>query len=130
VTFTDTDLNNSKRPPNIKEKDTPSWLQDLVSTIYYVRIQPLNEGDVIPVPICDGGEVYNIEVVAGKRDELKTRIGRFKAVQLNAKVFDGRYIKRSGEMLVWVTDDDARIPLRAKVKTSGYTITAELKRMP
>ncbi|HSB10882.1 MAG TPA: DUF3108 domain-containing protein [Blastocatellia bacterium] len=130
VTFFDRDLTTEKSEPKVKEKPSPSWTQDLLSTIYYVRTQPLKEGDVVAIPVSDGGEVYNIEVVAGKREEVKTGLGKFKTVQLNAKVFDGRYIKRSGEMLVWVSDDETRIPLRAKVKTSGYTITAELKRLP
>jgi hypothetical protein len=82
------------------------------------------------MPISDGGEVYNIEVIAGKREEIKTAAGRFKAIQLNAKVFDGRYIRRSGELLVWLTDDAQRIPVRARIKTSGTTIIVDLKRMP
>lgn len=130
VTYTDRDLANVKSAPKVKEKPSPSWIQDLLSAIYFVRTQPLKEGDVIPVPISDGGEVYNIEVIAGKREEIKTRFGEVKAIQLNAKVFDGRYIKRSGEMLVWVTDDPTRIPVRARIKTSGATITVDLKRMP
>jgi hypothetical protein len=130
VTFTDRDLANKKSEPKVKERPSPSWVQDLLSTIYYVRTQPLKEGEVVPVPISDGGEVYNIEVVAGKRVEVKTIAGRFKAIQLNAKVFDGRYIKRSGEMLVWLTDDQRRIPIRAKIKFSGSTVTVDLKRMP
>lgn len=130
ITYTDHDLANSKSAPKVKEKSSPPWIQDLLSVIYFVRTQPLKEGDVIPVPISDGGEVYNIEVIAGKREEIKTRSGKVKAIQLNAKVFDGRYIKRSGEMLVWVTDDPARTPVRARVKTSGATITVDLKRMP
>jgi hypothetical protein len=130
VTYTDRDLVRAKSEPRVKEQPSPSWVQDLLSAIYFVRTQPLKEGDVVPVPISDGGEVYNIEVVAGKPLEVKTVAGKFKAIQLNAKVFDGRYIKRSGEMLVWVTDDALRIPVRAKIKTSGATITVELKRMP
>lgn len=130
VTYTDRDLTKQKSEPRVKEKPSPSWVQDLLSCIYFVRTQPLNAGDVIPVPISDGGEVYNIEVIAGKREEIKTAAGRFKAIQLNAKVFDGRYIRRSGEMLVWVTDDSQRIPVRARVKTSGTTVTVDLKRMP
>lgn len=130
VTYTDRDLTKEKSEPKVKERPSPSWVQDLLSSIYFVRTQPLKEGDVIPVPVSDGGEVYNIQVVAGKREEIKTYAGKFKAIQLNAKVFDGRYIKRSGEMLVWVTDDAIRVPVRAKVKASGYTITVELKRMP
>ena len=130
VTFSDRDLANAKTAPKVKEKSSPLWVQDLVSTIYFVRTQPLKEGDVIAVPISDGGEVYNIEVIAGKRDEIKTGLGKFKTIQLNAKVFDGRYLKRSGEMLVWVTDDSNKVPLRARIKTSGSTISVDLKKMP
>jgi hypothetical protein len=130
VTYIDRDLANGKSEPKVKEKSSPPWIQDLLSTIYFVRTQRLKEGDVIPVPISDGGELYNIEVIAGKREEIKTGAGKFNAIQLDAKVFDGRYIKRSGEMLVWLTDDQTRIPIRARIKTSGATITVDLKRMP
>lgn len=130
VIYTDRDLVHEKSEPKPKEKPSPSWIQDLLSTIYFVRTQPLKEGDVVPVPISDGGEVYNIEVVAGKPQEVKTAAGKFNAVQLTAKVFDGRYVKRSGEMLVWVSADAMRIPVRARIKTSGATITVDLKRMP
>jgi hypothetical protein len=130
VTYIDRDLANGKSEPKVKEKASPPWIQDLLSTIYFVRTQRLNEGDVIPVPISDGGELYNIEVIAGKREEIKTGAGKFSAIQLNAKVFDGRYIKRSGEMLVWLTDDQMRIPVRARIKTSGATITVDLRRTP
>src|SRR6185295_16110180 len=118
VTFTDRDLATEKSEPRTNEKPSPSWIQDVLSAIYYVRTQPLKEGGVIPIPISDGGETYNIEVVAGKREELKVASAKIKAIQLNAKVFDGRYLKRSGEMLVWITDDDRRVPVRARVKTS------------
>jgi hypothetical protein len=130
VTYTDRDLANLKSQPKIKEKPSPSWVQDLLSAIYFVRTRSLKEGEVTAVPISDGGEVYNIEVVAGRREPITTRAGKFNAIQLTAKVFDGRYIKRSGEMLVWVTDNEARVPVRARVKTSGATITVDLKRMP
>ena len=130
VTYSDRDLANPKSAPKVKEKPSPKWIQDLLSVIYFVRAQPLKEGDVIPVPISDGGEVYNIQVIAGKREELKNGGVAFRTIQLNARVFDGNYIKRSGEMLVWVTDDAARIPLRARIKTSGATITVDLKRKP
>jgi hypothetical protein len=130
VTYTDRDLANSKNTPKVKEKASPRWIQDLLSTIYFVRAQPLREGDVIAVPISDAGEVYNIEVIAGKREEIKTGGKKYTVIQLNAKVFGGRYIKRSGEMLVWVSDDLSRIPVRARVKTSGATITVDLKQTP
>lgn len=129
ITYTDRDLANPRSEPRVKEKASPSWVQDLLSAIYFVRTQPLKDGDVLAVPVSDAGEVYNIEVVVDKREEIKSGAGKFKAIRLNARVFDGRYIRRSGEMLVWLTDDARRIPLRARIKTSGTTITVDLKRM-
>src|SRR5258707_5509956 len=49
----------------------------------------------------------------------------FPYTTLFRSVFDGRYVRRSGEMLVWVTDDPARIPVRARIKSSGATVTVE-----
>lgn len=128
ITYTDRDLTNSKSVPKVKEKPSPTWIQDLLSVIYFVRTQPLKDGDVIEIPISDAGEVYTIQVITDKREEIKSAGTKVKTIVLNAKVFDGRYIRRSGEMLVWVTDDSTRTPLRAKVKTSGSTFTVELKR--
>ena len=129
VTFTERDLANEKAEPKVKEAASPSWIQDLLSACYFVRTQKLDAGEVIKVPISDLGEVFNIEVVVAGREEVKVDAGRFKAIKLNAKIFDGRYIKRSGEMFVWFSDDARRIPVRAKIKTSGSTITIDLKQI-
>jgi hypothetical protein len=129
VTFTERDLVNTKAEPKTKQAPSPAWVQDMISACYFVRTQKLQDGEAIPIPISDGGAVYHIEVLVEKREEVKVEAGKFKAIRLNAKVFDGRYIKRSGEMFIWVSDDDKRIPVKAKIKTSGATITIELKRI-
>lgn len=129
VTYTERNLADTGVEPKIKEALAPAWIQDMLSATYFVRTQPLKEGDAIPIPISDIGEVYQIEVIVEKREEVKVDAGKFKAIRLNAKVFDGRYIRRSGEMLLWLSDDARRIPVRARIKTSGATITVDLKRI-
>ena len=94
----------------------------------YVKAQESAAVCVVEVALSFAGRTIQ-RTVTGKSEEIKTSSGKVKAIPLNAKVFDGRYLKRSGEMLVWVTDDPARVPLRAKIKTSGATITVELKRV-
>jgi Protein of unknown function (DUF3108) len=127
VTFTERNLADKKSEPKTKEAPSPAWIQDMLSATYFVRTQPLNEGDVIEIPISDAGEVYHIEVVSEKREPVQVDAGKFNAVRLNAKVFDGRFIRRSGEMLLWISDDARRIPVRARIKTSGATVTVDLK---
>ena len=130
VTYTDRDLANTAARPTVKEAASPTWIQDLLSAIYYLRLANIKEGNVVPIPISDGGAVYNVElVVLGKKEEITVGAGKFKTVLLDAKIFDGRYIKRSGEMKLWVSDDARHIPIRAKVKTSGVTITISLKQL-
>lgn len=127
VTYIDKDLSKGAGEAKVKEASSPSWIQDILSATYFVRTQRLNQGDVIQVPISDAGVVYNIEVVVVKREEVKVGAGKFKTVMLDAKVFDGRYVKRTGQMFIWVTDDEKRTPVRAKIKTSGANVTIDLK---
>lgn len=127
VTYTERDLANPNSLPRVKEATTPVWVQDVLSALYFVRTQKLDEGGLIAIPVSDGGDLYNIEVIVGKREELKLGLGKFKTVQLNAKVFDGRFLKRSGEMLVWMSDAPQRLIVRVRIKTSGATVTADLK---
>jgi hypothetical protein len=129
VTYTERDLANQQAEPRVKQAPSPSWVQDMLSTCYFVRTQRLSAGDVIRVPISDGGEVFNIEVEVAGREEIKSDAGKFKTIKLNAKIFDGRYLRRSGEMYVWMSDDARRIPVRAKIKTSGATVTVDLKQI-
>jgi hypothetical protein len=129
VTYTERDLSDTKAQPKVKEAGSPAWTQDVLSAMYFIRAQKLHEGDVIAIPISDAGDVYNIEVVVGKREELKLDLGKFIAARLDARVFDGRFIKRSGEMALWVSDDPKRFIVRVRIKTSGVTVTVDLKRV-
>ena len=126
VTYTERDLVNKKTPAKVKEAESPPWVQDFLSAIYLVRTQHFKEGETIVVPISDAGQVYNVEVVAGKRSEMKVDAGKFKAVEVEAKIFDGRFINKKGQLIVWLSDDERRLPIRARLKISGATVTIQL----
>jgi len=131
VIFTARDLANAKANPRTKEVPCTSSIQDLLSVIYFVRTLPLRDGDVIPITMYDAGEMFEkVEVAVGNREEIKTDAGRFKTVKLIARVFDGRFFKRPGDLVVWLTDDARRLPIRARARTSGVTVTADLKKVP
>ena len=129
VTYIDRDLTNESAEPKIEEGVSPQWVLDLLSACYFVRIPKLKEGEKISIPVSDGGKTYNIEVLVGKREEVKIEGRKFKAFRLDVKAFDGRFVRRSGEMFMWITDDSLHLPVRAKIKTSGATVTIDLKEM-
>jgi len=130
VTYMQRDLASSSAEAKVKEAPSPAWVQDILSAIYFMRTQEMKEGGAILVPISDEGNTYNVEVKVGPREEVKVDAGKFTAVQLDAKIFGGKFIRRNGELLIWVTDDARRIPVKARIKVSGFTVYVELKKVP
>ncbi len=130
VIYTEKNLLNKTAPPKVKEADSPAWVLDVLSAIYYLRALKFDQGKTIPVPLSEGGKVYDVEVTVLGREEVKVAAGKFRAVKLDVKAFDGRYTRRKGEMKMWITDDELRLPVRAKIKSSGATVTIDLKRLP
>jgi hypothetical protein len=129
VTYTFRDLANQSVEPKILEAACPNWVQDIISAIYFIRTQELKEGAVIPVPITDYGQNFVIDVIIGKREEVKVDAGKFKTIKVETKAFSGRLIKKSGELFLWFSDDARRLPVKARVKVSGTTINIELKKI-
>ena len=126
VTYIFRDLVNKAAEPKVKESESPAWVQDILSAIYFVRTQDLTEGNVIPIPITDAGQNYQIEVIVGKREEVKVEAGKFQTVKMETRAFNGKLVRKSGELFVWISDDERRLPVKAKIKVSGTTVNVEL----
>jgi hypothetical protein len=129
VTYTFRDLANKTATPKVVESECPNWVQDIISAIYFLRTQEFKQGTVIPIPITDHGQNYVIDAVIGKREEIKVGAGKFQTFKVETKAFSGRLVKRSGELFLWFSDDERRLPVKARVKVSGTTVNIELKKI-
>jgi hypothetical protein len=116
-------------PASVKTGPSPRWVLDLLSAVYFIRTQELKYGSTITIPLTDVGQIYQIDVVSVKAEEVEVEAGKFKSIQLDLKIFDGKYIKRSGQLLVWLSDDGRRLPVRARLKSSGTTVNITLARL-
>jgi len=127
VKFTANDLNNKQAPPKEKAAVRENGMLDLLSAIYFVRLQKLKEGQLIRFPVNDDGTNYWFDIVVGKHEKLKTECGKVKTIKLEPKLFGpGQLISRQGEMTMWVTDDNKHIPLKVVAKTASGTVNAKL----
>jgi len=125
VSYSESDRKNASAA-KAKTVSSPRWILDLLSAVYFMRTLDIKEGKTITLPITDVGQVYMIDAVPGRREEIQVEAGRFKSIQLDLRIFDGKYIKRSGELIIWLSDDARRVPLRAKLKSSGTTVNITL----
>jgi len=128
LSYSETDR-NKRGVITAKTGGCPRWILDLLSAVYFVRTKDLKEGNTITLPVTDVGQVYMIDVVPGKREEVVVEAGKFRSVQLDLKIFDGKYIRRSGQLLVWLSDDAKRLPVKARLKSSGTTVNITLARL-
>jgi Protein of unknown function (DUF3108) len=105
----------------------PAGTQDLISCLYYVRNQlPMKPGASLMMNIHHDKKNRQIEVRVEKIEMLEGIWGRAETAQvLVVMPFKGIFINK-GNIRVWFTTDERRIPVRMKAKVIIGAIVADL----
>jgi hypothetical protein len=129
VEWTERDPNNQGQTPRVVTAALEGPTQDIVSAIYFLRTLPLTPGQTFDIAISDSGRVYHVpaQVVAEKK-KLKSVIGKVSVVRVDVGLFgEGRPIEGKGKMSLWVTNDDRRIPVKARLSHEMGQLDIHLK---
>ena len=128
VTYVETDPQEPMRPPRKIASDIEDQTQDVVSGIYALRILPLAVGKKFALTVSDSGLVYNVPVRVTARELQKTAIGRVWCFRVEPDIFGpGRMIEDKGTMVIWITDDARRIPVRSRIDIDFGKVEIRLK---
>ena len=105
----------------------PSGTQDAISCLYYARsMLPLKAGAALAVNVHHDKKNYKLEVRVEAVETVKGPWGKREAARvLVVMPFQGIFLNE-GNVRVWITTDDRRIPLRMKAKVVIGSITADL----
>jgi hypothetical protein len=103
-------------------------LWDVISGFYYLRRQPLEIGTSVYISMFDSNKIHNAEVKVLRRDMVELEDGQKIATIIVEPILksDGLF-QKTGEMLVWLTDDERRMPVRMEAKIKIGWVTAKLK---
>jgi len=131
MSWTQKDPNNPTREPRQIITEFSGQLQDVLSAIYFIRTQPLEVGKSFEVFIGDGGRVYRTPVQVTEKKRMKTILGRVDVVRIEPELFGPERLidNEKGQLTLWVTNDNRRIPVSAKLKTDYGTFDIKLKRI-
>jgi hypothetical protein len=130
VVWTEIDPNNPSRQPRILSSHFTGQVQDVLSVIYYLRTQPLEVGRSFEVSISDSGRVYQVPVRVVEKKRLKTLLGQINCLRVDPGLFGAvGMIGTEGQLSIWLTDDDRRIPVSARIKTEYGTFNIKLKKV-
>ena len=99
---------------------------DTLSSFFYFRSVPLQVGASYYIDIFDCKKLWNTEVQVLRREVIETPLGRFRTVVIKPLLSSEGIFARTGDMFIWLTDDDRRIPVLMKSKVKVGSITATL----
>ncbi len=99
---------------------------DSLSCFYFARLQEPEIGKSYYVDVFDGKRLHNTEVKVLRREELKTDLGTFKTILIMPMLKTNGIFSKTGDLYIWLTDDERHLPVKMKSKVKIGSITAKL----
>jgi hypothetical protein len=95
----------------------PENVQDIISAIYYARtidVKNAYVGQVFPIQIYLDGEIFSLGIKYLGKEKIKTDLGTINALKIHPQVVSSRVFKDENALLLWVSDDENKVPLKVK----------------
>ena len=108
----------------------PRFVHDILSAFYYVRsldLKQYHKGDKITLENFYDGKVHPLDVMVRGRQQIEVGAGTFNCVVVEPLVVAGGLFKSEGSIVVWLSDDDNKIPVKMSSKVLIGSISAELQ---
>jgi hypothetical protein len=110
--------------------DTPRYVHDIMSAFYYVRALDLagkKAGDLLELKNFYKDKTHDLVVRVLGRQELEVEAGTFRTIVVEPLVREGGLFKSEGRIVVWLTDDERKIPVRVNSPVVIGSIDVELR---
>lgn len=113
-----------------KQFDVPVGVQDMISAFYYARTFDFSDAkpnQVYEMHIFIDNELWPLRIRYLKKERIKVDKGTYDCMVFVPVVQEGRIFKKEEDMMVWVTDDENKIPIQAKSKIRVGSVTMEIR---
>lgn len=109
--------------------EIPPNVNDIVSTFYYARTldySNLEVGDRFKLHNFYKKKVYPLDVIYKGKETVEVEAGTFDCIMVEPVIVEGGLFKTEGRIIIWLTDDELKIPVKVKTKILIGSIDAEL----
>ena len=107
----------------------PANVFDVLSAFYYIRTQPLQVGKSLLLNSHSQKKVYDLEVKVHRKEILEVGAGTFHTLVVEPLLKGEGVFKQKGRLLIWLTDDELKIPVQMTSAVAIGHITSELMRI-
>jgi len=114
-----------------KKKEIPvaPYVQDVLSAYYYVRTKDLMIGYSLILDVNNNGKNYKLKVKILKKERISTPAGKFDTILIEPILIEGKSLKEEERLLMWLTDDENKVPVKIKSRIAVGSLLAKLKKM-
>lgn len=108
------------------EWDIEPYAQNILSAAFYMRVFPMEPGQVIQFRVADNKKNMVVKGHILKREKLVTPVGEINTIKMKPEVEIDGIFKPIGDVFFWLTDDDRKMVVRIESKIKIGTIIASL----
>ncbi|MCF8432311.1 MAG: DUF3108 domain-containing protein, partial [Melioribacteraceae bacterium] len=109
--------------------EIPLYVNDIMSAFYFTRILDFSKskkGDRFHLENFYNDKVYPLDVLYHGKETIEVEAGKFDCIIVEPLVVEGGLFKSEGNILIWLSDDENKIPVKVKTKVLIGSIDAEL----
>ena len=108
----------------------PPYVHDVVSAMFYVRTLDYSKcrpGERIILQNFFKDTTYQLAVKFLGYQQISVDAGKFNCVLVEPMIMEGGLFKSEGRIIIWMTNDDRKIPVKVSTKVVFGSIDAELR---
>jgi hypothetical protein len=124
---TSIDYNNSIAITNNDTLKINGALRDPYSLLYYFRTIPLEIGQILDFTTFDNKKLTDFQVIVDGKETVKTPAGTFPCIIIKPFREGKTLLKNDGDMKIWFSDDELRLPVQIKIKLKFGSMLLQLK---
>jgi hypothetical protein len=99
---------------------------DSLSSVYYIRLLDLDRSEPIQLTVV-AKHLFPLSVIVQGRETITTPAGTFKTIRVEPKSENGGLIGKGSNLVLWLTDDERKMPVQIKSKLKVGTLMGKLK---
>ena len=111
------------------EYDIPLYVNDIISAFYYARTidySTMKVNDLINLQNFYKDKVYDLNVKYLGKEVIEVPAGKFECIIVEPLVQEGGLFKHEGNIIIWLTDDELKMPVKVRTKIVIGHVEAKL----
>jgi hypothetical protein len=111
------------------EYEIPLYVNDIISAFYFARTldySNMRVNDLIPLKNFYKDKVYDLDVKFLGKETIEVPAGKFECVIVEPLVKEGGLFKHEGNIIVWLSNDELKMPVKVRTKIIIGHVEAKL----